>query len=158
MPGGKGLLGQFDGTGQQALHLAAGVAHLGQQAGADLRKGLPGEVGIEVVGGLLQLATARRHGGRAIDPVLHFVVGKHQDRQHPLRVQRHEFDLAEGELTSRLGTLTMPTKWVIADSSSEALPSRAWVPAPVGSSVAQPLHFARSPAACICSSESTNSR
>ena len=46
---------------------------------------------------------------------------KHQDHQHALVVQRHEIDMPERELPARCGTVTTPTKWVIADSSSEAL-------------------------------------
>ena len=51
----------------------------------------------------------------------------------------------------------MPTKWVIADNSSEVLPSKAWVPAPAGNSLRKRL-TSPSPKGLTCSSESTNSR
>lgn len=58
---------------------------------------------------------------------------------------------------SRRGALTTPTKWVIADSSSEALPSSAWVPAPVGSS-ARSRATSPSPSDLTCTRLSTNTR
>ena len=83
--------------GQQLLQFGPGVAQLQQQSGTDLGHRQAGEMRIEVVGDLLQLAWRKLLPG--LDhPVLHLVVGKYQDRQHPAPVQRHEIDLAEGEL------------------------------------------------------------
>ncbi len=58
---------------------------------------------------------------------------------------------------SRRGTLTTPTKCVIAESSSEALPSSACVPEPGGSSLRRRTS-SPSGSGLSCSSESTNSR
>ena len=66
---------------------------------ADLRQRPSGEVRVEVIRGLFQLA--RRIGApRADDPVLHLVVGEHQDDQDAVAVQRHEIDHA-GRRTAR---------------------------------------------------------
>ncbi|KAG0776785.1 hypothetical protein G6F22_012329 [Rhizopus arrhizus] len=93
----QGLLSQLDAVRQQLLQFGTGVAQLQQQAGADLGHRQPGEMGVEVVGDLLQLPRRELLAGLD-DPVLYLVVGEHQDRQHPAPVQRHEIDLAEGEL------------------------------------------------------------
>ena len=82
---------------QQLLQFGAGITQLQQQAGADLGHRQPGEMGVEVVGDLLQLPRRELLAGLD-DPVLHLVVGEHQDGQHPAPVQRHEINLAEGEL------------------------------------------------------------
>ena len=58
---------------------------------------------------------------------------------------------------SRRGTLTTPTKWVIADTSSEALPSSDWVPPP-GASPPRTRAISASGSGLSWSSESTKTR
>ena len=58
---------------------------------------------------------------------------------------------------SRPGTLTTPTKRVMAETSSEALPSSDWVPPPVARLSRRRLNSASS-SGLSWSSESTNTR
>jgi hypothetical protein len=56
-----------------------------------------------------------------------------------------------------LGTLTTPTKWVMAETSSLALPSSDCVPLPAGNSLRRRA-ISPSGRGLICSRESTNTR
>ena len=58
---------------------------------------------------------------------------------------------------SRPGTLTTPTKRVMADTSSEALPSSDWVPAPAAR-LPRRRSNSPSPSGLSWSRESTNTR
>ena len=97
MVGQQRLLGQFHRLGQQRFHLGPGTFEVAQQGGADIGDGAAGKVSVEVVGDALEFAGVV-NTARLQDPVLHVVVGEHQDRQHPLAVERDEIDAPEREL------------------------------------------------------------
>jgi len=58
---------------------------------------------------------------------------------------------------ARCGTVTTPTNWLIADNSSDAFASKAWVPAPLGM-LWRRRAISGSASGSICNSESTNTR
>jgi hypothetical protein len=64
---------------------------------APFRERPAGEMLVEIIGDAFQFAAVVRTTGLQ-DAVLHVVVGEHDDRQHALRIERHEIDVAESEL------------------------------------------------------------
>ena len=94
---GQRLVGQFQRLRHQRFHFLLGAAQFGQQHRPRLRQRAAGVVGVQMLGDALQLAGFVAATG-VEDPVLHIVVGEHQDRQYPLAVQRHEIHVLEREL------------------------------------------------------------
>ena len=91
------LLRDFDRRRQQPVEARAFVLHLAQQPRADLVDAHAGEIRVEIIRDLLQLAR-RIRALRRDDAVLHLAVGEDEDHQQAARVERHEIDVPEREL------------------------------------------------------------